>query len=168
MKTKSEVMKDLAKVRRRKIVIQKKIHSYDEIGNPVEIWENWKTVRAERTSLWGQEYYAAAATGEEGTVVFTVKWVEFLNDLNTIEYRILHDGKAYDIKNVDLLLDDGMWVKIKALKRPFDDQGIQLIEHQLVTDLVALVNEILTNPAIGQEEKEAHETQLNNILEAWS
>lgn len=167
MKTKVEVMKDLARVRRRKIIIQKKVDGFDEIGNPVEIWANWKTLRVEQSSLWGQEYYAAQAVGEENTIVFTAKWVSFLDGLNTVEYRILFEGAAYDIKNIDPLQDDGTWVKIKARERPTDTQGIQLLDHKLVTDLVALVAEIIANPGLTQEEQDDYEGQLNDILGAW-
>ena len=167
MKTKAEAMKDLAKVRRRKIVIQKKVDGFDEIGNPVEVWANWKTIRVERSSLWGQEYYAAKAVGEENTVVFTAKWVNFLDELNTVEYRILFEGKAYDIKNIDPLQDDGTWVKIKAVERPNDNPGIMLLDHKLVTDLVALINGVLQNPGLTQEEKDDYEGQLNELLEEW-
>ena len=167
MRTKVEVMKDLARVRRRKIIIQKKVDGFDEIGNPVEIWANWKTLRVEQSSLWGQEYYVAQAVGEENTIVFTAKWVSFLDGLNTVEYRILFEGVAYDIKNIDPLQDDGTWVKIKARERPADSQGIQLLDHKLVTDLVALVAEIIANPGLTQEEQDDYEGQLNDILGAW-
>lgn len=167
MRTKAEVMKDLARVRRRKITIQKKVDGFDELNYPVEIWSNWKTLRVERTSLWGQEYYAAQAVGEENTIVFTAKWVSFLDGLNTVEYRILFDGKAYDIKNIDPLQDDGTWVKIKARERPADTQGIQLLDHKLVTDLTALVAEIIMNPGLTQEEKDDYEGQLNELLGEW-
>lgn len=167
IKSKTEVMKDLARVRRRKIVIQKKVDGFDSLNNPVKIWANWKTLRVERSSLWGREYYAAQAVGEEKTVVFTAKWVSFLGELNTVEYRILFDGKAYDIKNIDPMQDDGTWVKIKAVERPNDTPGIQLLDHKLVTDLVALVNEVLANPGLTQEEKDDYEGQLNGILGEW-
>lgn len=123
MKAKSEVMKDLAKVRRRKIVIQKKTDGFDEIGNPVEKWDDWKTLRVERTSLWGREYYAARAVNEENTIEYTAKYVPFLDELNTVEYRIIDGKKIFDIKHIDPLKDDGMWLKIKALQSGVVDDG---------------------------------------------
>lgn len=151
MKSKAEVMKDLAKVRRRKIVIQKKTEGFDEWENPVEAWVDWKTVWAERESLWGKEYFAARAVGEEGTIEFVIRHVGFLDELDTVNYRIVlesshHDFVSdggglisaiqpvllqkrvdrtrrveYDIKHIDRLTDDGMWVKLRCLER--DDDG---------------------------------------------
>ena len=59
LKSKAEVMKDVSKVLRRKIIIQKINIVEDEIGNQKQEWVDWKTVWAERNNLWGQEYYAA-------------------------------------------------------------------------------------------------------------
>ena len=169
MKTKAEVMRDLAKVRRRKITVQKKIDGYDEYDNPIEIWSNWKALWVERSSLWGQEYYAAAAIGQEETVTFTLKYVSFLDDLNAVEYRILYEGKAYDLKGVDLLKDDGQWIKIRAIERPGGAGGMDLLDHQLVKDLVTLLWDVLTDPeiAINEEIREEYETRINSVLEGW-
>ncbi len=122
MKTKAEAMKDLSRVRRRTIVIQKKIDGYDGIGNPVEIWSNWRTLKAEKTELFGQEYYAAAAVGQEQTTIFTVPYVSFIDAINTVEYRLLYDSKAYDIKHIDHLPGE-TWVKLRAIERPGADTG---------------------------------------------
>ena len=115
MKTKAEVMKDLAKVRRRKIIVQKKSETVDEYDNPIEVWQDWKTLKAEKSNLWGREYYEAATVNEENTVVFTVRYVPFIDEMNTIEYRIIYNNKSYNIKNIDHVNDD-IWVKIKALE----------------------------------------------------
>lgn len=169
MKNRADVMKDLLKVRRRRITIQKKIDDFDEIGNPIEVWSNWKSLKAEQTSLWGQEYYAAKAVGEERTIVFTVKYVSFLDELNSVEYRIVVDGKAYDIKHIDPIQDDGMWMKIKAISRPTDIAEIRITDHKLVRDLQALVEAILTdeNIEISQETLEYYGTKLAETLEGW-
>ncbi len=114
IKSKAEVMKDLAKVRRRKIIIQKKTFDFDDIGNQIEVWKDWKALKAEKTGLWGQEYYAAQAVNEQDTIVFTVRHVVFIDEIDTVDYRIMFDGVPYDIKNIDRVNDD-IWVKIKAL-----------------------------------------------------
>ena len=119
MKSKAEVMKDLAKVRRRKIIIQKKTLDFDSIGNQIEVWKDWKTLKAEKNGLWGQEYYAAKAVNEESTVVFTVRHVAFIDEIDTVDYRIMFENKAYDIKNIDRVNDD-VWVKIKVLRSAAD------------------------------------------------
>ena len=116
MKSKAEKMKDLATVRRRKIVLQKKGLVENEIGDLIEDWADWKTLRAERSDLYGRDFYVAAAVGQEQTVIFTVKYVDFLDEVNTVGYRLKYEGKVYDIKQVDHLQDDGMFVKIKVLE----------------------------------------------------
>lgn len=117
LKTKTEIMKDVGKVLRRKIVIQKMEIIEDEIGNQRKEWSDWKTVWAERNNLWGQEYYAAKAVNEENTVVFTARYAPFIDEINNTSYRIKFNNKTYDIKQIDYLNDDGLWVKIKALER---------------------------------------------------
>lgn len=121
MKSKAEVMKDLGKVLRRKITIQKLQVSEDEIGNQILEWADWKTVWAERNNLWGREYYAAKTVNEENTLVFTVRHAPFIAEMDNVSYRVKFEGKTFDIKQIDFLEDDGLWVKIKALERGADD-----------------------------------------------
>ncbi|NLA28029.1 MAG: phage head closure protein [Firmicutes bacterium] len=117
MKPKAEVLKDLARVRRHRIIIQRKHDTFDKHQNPVECWRYWRTLPAERTELFGKEYYAAAAVGEEQTVVFYVRHVPFLDDLDSVKYRLLYGGKAYDIRQVDHPAGE-TWVKIRAIEKP--------------------------------------------------
>ena len=113
-------MRDLRRVRRRKIVIQKLVEGEDEWGNQTTSWVDWQTVWAERSELWGQEYFAARAVGEQNTVGFVIRHAPFVEQLNTTEHRVLHQGKSYDIKHIDHLKDDGMWVKLRCLEAGSD------------------------------------------------
>lgn len=117
MKSKAEVMKDLGRVRRRRLTIQRKETTKDRAGNLTESWVDWKTVWAERSSLWGRDYYAALAVGEEQTVEFVVRYVAFLEELKTDTHRLLYDGELYNIRHTDYLKDDGTWLKMKAVRR---------------------------------------------------
>ncbi len=117
LKTKAEAMKDVGKTLRRKIIIQKFTIVEDEIGNQKKDWKDWRSVWAELNNLWGQEYYAARAVNEENTLIFTIRYAPFVNEMDTVNFRIKHEGKIYDIKQIDYLQDDGLWVKIKALER---------------------------------------------------
>lgn len=120
LKSKAEAMRDVGKVLRRKIIIQKLEVVEDEIGNQTQDWADWQTVWAERNNLWGQEYYAAKVVNEENTVVFVIRDAPFIEEMNTLEYRIKHEDKVFDIKQIDRLQDGGLWVKIKALERGTD------------------------------------------------
>ncbi|HHY42567.1 MAG TPA: phage head closure protein [Thermoanaerobacterales bacterium] len=122
IKSKKEAMKDVGKVLRRKIIIQKMEVVQDDIGNQKMEWVDWRPVWAERNNLWGQEYYAAKAVNEESTIVFTVRYAPFIDEMNTVDYRIKHNGKFYEIKQIDYLQYDDLWVKIKALERGADGQ----------------------------------------------
>jgi len=117
MRTKAEVMQGLARVPRRTIVIQHKVITKDQYGDVTEVWEAWRTLRAERSNLWGRDYYAALAVGEEQAIEFTVRYVSFLDELKTDTHRILYEGETYDIKHIDHLRDDGAWIKLKAMRR---------------------------------------------------
>ena len=48
---------------------------------------------------------------------FVVRYVAFLDELKTDTHRLLYDGEIYDIKHIDYLKDDGMWLKIRAVRR---------------------------------------------------
>lgn len=117
MRTKAEVMQGLARVPRRTIVIQHKVITKDQYGDVTEVWEVWRTLRAERSNLWGRDYYAALAVGEEQAIEFTVRHVSFLDELKTDTHRLLYAGEVYDIRQVDYLDDDGMWIKLRAVKQ---------------------------------------------------
>jgi len=116
IKSKSEKMKDLAKVRKHKIIIQKKVTSENIRGDHIQDWTDWKTLRAERSTLYGRDYYAAATVSQEQTIIFTVKYVQFLEEVDTVKYRIIYQNKPYDIKQIDFIQDDGMFAKIKVLE----------------------------------------------------
>src|SRR5690554_2745771 len=105
MKTKAEVMKDLGKVRRRKIIIQKHITpvNSDSVGNQSKQWQDWKGIWVEKNGLWGQEYYAAKAIGEENTLHLTARYAPFIDEINIVDYRIIYNGKPFDIKNIDVI-----------------------------------------------------------------
>ena len=117
MKSKAEVMKDLAKVRRRKITIQRKEMVKDEGGDISEKWVDWQTVWAERSSLWGRDYYAALAVGQEQTIEFGIRYVAFLDELKTDTHRLVYAGDVYNIRQIDYLQDDGMWIKLRAVRQ---------------------------------------------------
>ena len=49
----------------------------------------WRTLKAEKTELFGQEYYAAAAIGQEQTTIFIVPTFLSIDAMNTVEHRLL-------------------------------------------------------------------------------
>ena len=118
MRNRKQKMKDLQTVRKHKLIIQVKTVIEDEWGNEKEQWVDWKNATAEKLELYGQEYYAAKSLGEEQTVKWKIKYVAFVEEINTVKHRIIDVRKRdiYDIKDIDHLKDDGMWFIIKAEK----------------------------------------------------
>lgn len=86
---KLDKMRDLGRVRRRKVVIQKLVEGEDEWGNVVSEWTDWRELWADLESLWGQEYFAARAVNEQNTVTFVLRYAPFLDQLNTTHFRVL-------------------------------------------------------------------------------
>jgi SPP1 family predicted phage head-tail adaptor len=119
MKTKKQKMKDLQAVRRHKLIIQKLDGTtLDDDLNEVENWVDWKTVMGQRMELFGSEYYEAKALGDEKTVKWKIKYVNFVDEINTTDYRIVNarTDEIFDIKDTDYLQDDGQFFIIKAEK----------------------------------------------------
>lgn len=121
MRDKADTMKSLGRVLRRQVTIQRSTVEYTEAGDPREAWEDWQVVWAERQNLWGQEYYAAKAAGEENTIVFVVRYGPYIEQLNTVDFRLVEGGKIYGIRQIDRLDDADEWVKIRALERGHGD-----------------------------------------------
>lgn len=117
MKDKKEVMKDVGKVRKSKIVIQKQVITQDHIGNSIKSWVDYQALWVEVNSLYGNEYYAAKSVNEENTLKFTARYAAFVDTIDTINYRVIYKNKWHDIKIIDFLNDNGIWVIIKALER---------------------------------------------------
>ena len=119
MKNKKQKMKDLQVVRRHKLIIQKLDGTtLDDDLNEVENWVDWKTVMGQRMELFGSEYYEAKALGDEKTVKWKIKYVSFVDEINTTDYRIVNarTDEIFDIKDTDYLQDDGQFFIIKAEK----------------------------------------------------
>ena len=75
-----------------------------------------------RSRLWGRDYYAALAVGQEQTIEFGIRYVAFLDELKTDTHRLVYKveggaGDIYDIKQIDHLKDDGMWIKLRAVRQ---------------------------------------------------
>lgn len=117
IKSKQDAMKDVGKVLRQRIDIQKKTITKDSIGNQIEDWQPWNSFWIEANGLWGAEYYAATTQNQENTVELTLRYCKDLELINTFEYRVIFNGKTYDIKNIDNIKYENTWFKLKILER---------------------------------------------------
>ena len=68
-----------------KIMIEKLMHDYDNIGNPVEKWKPFKRDYAYMNGLSGKEYWEAATLNAENTVDFVCRWKKFFDD--NVQFR---------------------------------------------------------------------------------
>lgn len=86
-------------------------------GFETEKWTKYKSVWAYMNSLYGTEYYRAKELGEDNTVNFEIHYIPALDNLNTIDYRIKHNKKIYDITGIDNVRFLNQSFKIKAVWR---------------------------------------------------
>jgi len=73
-----KAMRDVSKVRRRRIMIRKLVEGQDKWGNPSTEKVDWLPLWVKRSTLWGQEYYAAKRVDEEQTIVFELPYCKKL------------------------------------------------------------------------------------------
>lgn len=106
---------------RHAIELQECVISQDTLGNQREKWQTREVLRAAVNSLYGQEYWAAAAQGQQNTVVFAVRWCpvieQALVDGDLTRWRVLFEGACYDIQSVDSMEFCRQLCKIRAVKR---------------------------------------------------
>ena len=99
---------------REPVTIEKSSYTEDEIGNQVPVWEEYYRGYAYMNNLSGTEYWEAAQTQAQNTVMFILRFHPLLSAMNTREYRLLHRGKAYNITSIDNVQYKNETVKIRA------------------------------------------------------
>lgn len=99
---------------RDKITIEKRTIETDEVGNQSSKWVVVYRGFASVNKLYGREYWAAAASQSEDTVVFSLRYHPIFNTVNSLDYRLLFRGDEYDIKSVDNVKHINDTVKIRA------------------------------------------------------
>lgn len=94
--------------------IEKNSYTSDEIGNQTALWTEYYKGYAFVNNLYGAEYWEAAQTQAENTVVFTMRYHPLLDTINTRGFRLIYRGKIYNIKSIDNVKYRNELVKIKA------------------------------------------------------
>lgn len=93
---------DIAGMRCR-ITIQKSVVRNDRYKNRISAWEDyftcWATCAASGRST--EETHNAASTQEADLLDITVRWSSETAAVNSKEYRILVNGRIYDITSID-------------------------------------------------------------------
>ncbi|KGM99580.1 phage head closure protein [Clostridium botulinum] len=81
-------------------------------GFEEETWQDYKTVWASVSNLYGREYFAAAAVQAEKTVKFTIRYTDEID----ASMRILFKGKQYNITSIDNIKYENKFIEIKAME----------------------------------------------------
>lgn len=99
------------------VTIQQYVEGFDDIGNPVNEWKDYKKAYAYVNGLSGSEYWEAANVNQENTVEFVFRWKPFFDSMNTKQFRILFNGGIYNINLIDNIQFRNKTVKIKAVTK---------------------------------------------------
>lgn len=102
---------------RNKIVIQKYVQGYNDVGSPLDEWQNYKTVYAYVNGLSGSEYWEAANIRQENTVEFVCRWKPFFDEMNTKQFRIIFNDSIYNINTIDNVQFRNKTVKLKGVTK---------------------------------------------------
>lgn len=99
---------------RERIVIQRSTIKSDSIGNHMAVWEDYFSCAAYVNSLSGREYEAAALHNAQTEIIFTIRWCSEVKDMNSESYRIIFNGRIYNISFVDNVQYRNRTVKLRA------------------------------------------------------
>ena len=99
---------------REPVIIEKSGYTEDDIGNQIPGWIVYYKGYAYMNNLSGAEYWEAAQTQAENTVMFIMRYHPKFATMNTKEYRLLHRGNEYNITSIDNVQYKNETVKIRA------------------------------------------------------
>lgn len=95
-----------------KVVIQKYVNGVNDNGFEEETWQDYKTVWAFVSNLYGREYFEAAAIQAEKTVKFTIRFINEIDESMRIKFR----EKQYNITSIDNIKYENKFMEIKAME----------------------------------------------------
>lgn len=98
------------------ITIQKLEEVRDNDGFPSERWDDYYTNYAYVNKLSGSEFWQAAETAAQSTVRFEMRYHPQLDSVNSKRFRILFDGRTFNITNVDNVQFRNETVKISGIE----------------------------------------------------
>ena len=102
---------------RHRVVIEKRSVVTDKIGNQSSEWKEHYKGYAYINNLSGTEYWQAAQTQSENTVMFVMRYHPLLNALDTVSYRLFWRDKEYNITSIDNVQYKNETVKIRAVAK---------------------------------------------------
>ena len=101
--------------------LQQLVTATDAVGNQTADWQTAATLRCRVNSLYGEDYWAAAAQNQQDTLVFVLRWCPVLAaamaDGDLTRWRLQLGGAAYEIRSFDDVDFAHKLVKIRAVRR---------------------------------------------------
>lgn len=114
----SKISLDVGKLDKR-ITVQRHEVITDSRGNQTQEWIDFHSCWAAVNGSGGREYWKARQQNEENTVNFKVRFCNSLKELNTVDYRIMFGGKAYNITYIDNMLFADSLLNLKGVVEEF-------------------------------------------------
>lgn len=98
----------------KRISIQKRIVTADTKLNQIPEWTDFHICWAAVNGVSNKEYWQSRQQHEENIVNFKIRFCDKLKSLNKKDYRIIFDGKVYDITYIDNVLFADSILNIKG------------------------------------------------------
>lgn len=95
---------------RHQIALQRPVISVDAKGNRRTAWQDAAVVWASMADVSGKDFYQAQAYQAQDTVTFGIRW---RGDVD-LSWRVLLDGRAYKIVQINHLGYRGDYMHLKA------------------------------------------------------
>src|SRR3712207_4088517 len=95
-----------------RVIFQRFTTVVNDNGFETEGWQDYKTVWASVSNLYGREYFEAAAIQAEKTVKFTIRFIKEIDESMRIKFR----DKQYNITSIDNMKYENKFIEIKAME----------------------------------------------------
>lgn len=111
----SKLTVDIGRLDKR-ITIQQHTVTKDEEGNQQQEWITFHSCWAAVNGVSNREYWKAREQHEENNVNFRIRFCNTLKVLNKTDFRIVFDGRIYDIVFIDNVLFADSLLNIKGVE----------------------------------------------------
>ena len=83
---------------RRRIVVEKRTETISAGGASTDTWATYATLWAKYEPLTGREFWSGTQEVTEHRAVFTVRYSDKTNAITNKDYRVVYDGKNFEIE----------------------------------------------------------------------
>ena len=97
-----------------RITFQKNVAVVDKYSNHTNIWTDYFTCHAYACTYQTDREDGDPVIREDQTIIFEVRYCSELKDLDSIHFRILFHGDAYNIQNVDMMNYQHKTIKVRC------------------------------------------------------